>query len=319
MIEEKMIDTIEPITSLVQGTCLAGKQIMQLEIPETSDRAFALEVDLANGLDAWRVMRNYLDETKRYPVLVTCWINSSTNWEQNVLDSDLFSRFYFQEEAEQISERGTSPKSIIASANSVDIPNWLSDRAKFFTDDLAAEVDYILQDIEQRFGIAPTKSEVKALIDTKQISTRMELEKWLFMWELEHISSEQRLASPDLSYLSWYEPREQSMALILLPTVNSWDALAYLHWYGGCAAGSDVAIALLRQWQQHYGAELVCHYGTMLQFDVESIPPTPEAAFTLAWEQEALAPCTTMLSGISLRDHARSLLYTHQWFLHERP
>jgi hypothetical protein len=102
--------------------------------------------------------------------------------------------------------------------------------------------------------------------------------------------------------------------LLLLPIENGWNSLAYLHWYGACTAGSSVAISFLKKWHQQYNAELVCHYGTMLQFNVGRCPISPEEAFELAWEQEALAECTTILPGISLRDHARSLLKVKQWF-----
>jgi hypothetical protein len=84
-------------------------------------------------------------------------------------------------------------------------------------------------------------------------------------------------------------------------------------------AGTTVAIGFLKKWHQEYNAELVYHYGTMLQLNVGRRPTTPEAAFDLAWQQEALAECTTILPGVALRDHARSLLIVDRWFLHERP
>lgn len=36
-------------------------------------------------------------------------------------------------------------------------------------------------------------------------------------------------------------------------------------------------------------------------------------------EQVALAECTTLLPGVSMRDHARALLAVNRWFIHERP
>ncbi len=78
-------------------------------------------------------------------------------------------------------------------------------------------------------------------------------------------------------------------------------------------------IALLKYWHEKYGSELVCHYGTVLQLTTKTLPTSPDEAFQLAWEQQTIAPCTTILPGISLRDHARELLHTYRWFLHERP
>ncbi|MEI6443480.1 MAG: DUF4253 domain-containing protein [Nostocales cyanobacterium ELA583] len=68
-----------------------------------------------------------------------------------------------------------------------------------------------------------------------------------------------------------------------------------------------------------YQIELVCHYGTMLQLKTKNKPKTCQEALQLAIEQEIIAPCTTMLPGISLEDHACALLKSDYWFLHERP
>ena len=65
---------------------------------------------------------------------------------------------------------------------------------------------------------------------------------------------------------------------------------------------------LLKKWHEQYEAELVCHFGTMLNFIVAKPPNTSESAFELAWEQMVIAECTIILPGVSLRDHARSLL-----------
>lgn len=317
------MNDIQAIASLLTGTVLESAQIIPLEIPETQAVAFAIEVNLTNYGDAWSFMRSHIDQTKRWPVVVTCWSNEPGNWQQSVVNDLLFSRFYFEEEVSQI-DSDSSPDSFIVRAETVD-------REKFLAEALAKEqtinpvnslleiLPYSLEETQQRFGIAPAKAEIESLIQNQQIRSRIELERWLFNWELTHVKSDQRLQPFDTRYLDWYAPLDQAMALLLLPTLNSWDALAYLHWYAGCSAGSDTAIAFLKHWHQRYQAELVCHYGTMLQLQIGKRPTTPDEAFQLAWEQEALAECTTILPGVSLRDHARALLQVDRWFLHERP
>ena len=104
-----------------------------------------------------------------------------------------------------------------------------------------------------------------------------------------------------------------------MPTINSWEIPAYISWYGAESCSSELVVALLKYWHEKYGAELVAHYGTMLQLVTQTLPTSPEEAFRLAWEQQVIAPCTTCLPGISLRNHAREMLHCHQWFLHERP
>jgi len=57
----------------------------------------------------------------------------------------------------------------------------------------------------------------------------------------------------------------------------------------------------------------------MLEFVVNRPPRSLDEAWALAREQELVAPCTTALPGITLREHARSLVDRDTWFIHERP
>lgn len=264
-------------------------------------------------------MRSYLEQTQRYPLLVLSWVGNSKNWEQEVLENQFFSRFSYQEERFQGEGQDTSPAAILSRVPLANLGNFLERKASLFTESLNNEIDLALAITRERFGASPERSQIEELIRTHRIKTRVELEQWLFNWELDNFNREAAIVAPDTSYLEWYEPRDQNLILMLLPTTNGWDSLAYIHWYGAYSASSEIAISLLKRWQQRYQAELVCHYGTMLQLNVGRLPATPQEAFALAWEQEAIAECTTILPGISLRDHARSLLAVNRWFLHERP
>jgi Domain of unknown function (DUF4253) len=303
-----MFDTIEAISNLLQGSFLEGREIRQLAIDESDQSAFLIQVDRAIALAAWELMRSHLEQTKRYPILTTGWGSD-----------DFFARFYYQEEQSLGYLQSTSPAAILAEAASPDLAGFLESQkgrdAAYFEDAVAS----CLIETSERFGLAPDQSQIAALIQNGTIQSRFDIEKWLFDWELQHFSDQAGLAAPNTGYLDWFEPDGQTIPLLLLPIDNGWDALAYLHWYGACTIGTTVAINFLKQWHQQYGAELVCHYGTMLQLKVGRLPASPAAAFQLAWEQVAIAPCTIDLPGVSLRDHARALLSTEQWFLHERP
>jgi hypothetical protein len=104
-----------------------------------------------------------------------------------------------------------------------------------------------------------------------------------------------------------------------MPSERHWEAPSYINWFASTSHSSQLVVALLREWNTKYGAELVAHHGTMLEFTASRLPSSPEEAFHLAWQQETIAPCTTILPGVSLRDHARAMLHTNRWFLHERP
>ncbi len=299
---------LKAIQELLKGTFLEAANIIELAIPRSTDTAIAIAVTSENKLQAWQLLRNHLDRTQRYPVITTCWgYNPSLAWDKSIIAADLFSRFYFDEEYQE----KRSPEKIISEADiysSDDLELFLTSRVNRFNYHSEEELIAELEKTKADFGIAPLISEIK---ESTEVPTILDIERYLFNWEQSQ-SLEPKIY---LSYQDWYEHIDQDIALVLLPNPDSWNALAYLSWYGG----SKNAIPLIEKWHRDYGAELVCHYGTMLQFFVERPPANSEVAFDLAWEQVALAECTTLLSGVSIRDHARALLKLDRWFLHERP
>jgi hypothetical protein len=302
---------LEGIKELLKGTFLEDAMMMELEIPRTTDIAIAIAVTSENAIEAWKLLRSHLDRTQRYPVVTTCWSGFGETWEQRMKDEDLFSRFYFDEEYPEV----LSPEAIIAKADSyskADLDRYLSSQAQIYTYDLEQQLLSALENTKESFGFAPSVSEIKELA---KISTILDIEHCLSNWEYELEQSKNSKPTLYLEYQDWFEPRNQVLALVLLPNPHSWNALAYLSWFGG----SKNAIYLIKQWYQKFGAELVCHYGTMLQFFVKCPPPDRQIAFDLAWQHIALAQCTTALPGVSIRDHARALLELDRWFIHERP
>ena len=158
------------------------------------------------------------------------------------------------------------------------------------------------------------------MIENGTIQSWKGLEHYLFNWKLYNLQESERLSQPDQTYLQWYPP-EGPFILLLLPIQNGWEALAYLDWFAASCAdcGTTIAMQLLKKWHEQYEADLVCYFGTILQFVVAKPPNTPESAFELAWEQTAIADCTIGLPGVSLRDHTRSLLVADRWYLHQHP
>ncbi|NUN65876.1 DUF4253 domain-containing protein [Pseudanabaena biceps] len=309
-----MLNTLESLRELLKETFLKDADIAQIKIPLTNEIAIAIKVDLENSLNSWIILKDFLSQTQRYPVINACWGASIGCWEDNIKSEDFFSRFYFSEE---YPDMDLSPQTIIARANlysDLDLDTFLNERAQLNTYDLDAQILTELESTKSQFGSAPSELEIKEHIQSGAIATIVDLEHYLFDWEIQQqIATKPELGSS--SYLDWYQPKGQTLALLLLPTPHSWEALAYLAWFGG----SKAAIPLLTRWHQTYGAKLVCHYGTMLQLLVKRKPKTPQEALELSIQQVLLAPCTTMLSGISIRNHARSLLIADRWFIHERP
>lgn len=78
-------------------------------------------------------------------------------------------------------------------------------------------------------------------------------------------------------------------------------------------------ITVLEYWRRAYGAELVANFGTMLEFVVARPPETLDAAWELAVQQDLIARSTLAGRGVTIRDHARTLISRPTWFLHNRP
>jgi hypothetical protein len=125
----------------------------------------------------------------------------------------------------------------------------------------------------------------------------------------------------DGTHLEWFEPDESiGLALVLLPTPNCWEVPLYLEFFG-CESSERVALLArtMHAWHERYGAEIVAHFGTMMEFGVASPPMTKDEAVAVGAEQSAIAPSTLDLAGVSEVQHARTLIGRDTWFLHERP
>jgi hypothetical protein len=312
-----MIKDVDQLDQLLASESLSDLNILPLDIPKSVEKAFAIEVDTNNALQLWTTLRKLLSQTGMWPVLYAFWGNPQNSWEEYVKADDIFIRQPFEWESQE--DTDTSPEAIVARAELTSFEALLKNHSNRYSENLHEDFTHSLEKTKQRFGLSPPASEIAALIQSRKISNFVELEKWLLDWELQHIPHRISMQPADTQYIDWQVPDEEPQALILLPTLHCWEALAYIHWYGAETCGTETAIAMLRWWCEKYGAELVAHYGTMLHISIAHRPSNIDEAFRLAWEQEALAPCTTALPGISLRDHARTLLATDKWFLHERP
>lgn len=123
--------------------------------------------------------------------------------------------------------------------------------------------------------------------------------------------------APEDARLPWYQPN--TVALLFLPTIDCWDTLAYLHWFGTSDYGAEYYIALGRSWEKRFGAELVAHYLTTLHCLVSRPPQNLRDAETLAQEHDLASPCTLAQPGLHTLDYAKGLLGYDRWALQENP
>ena len=316
----KMIESQADLRSLFRGTTLADCRVADVAVLDSKERAFVIEVD-SDGIEAWKQARALLEHTGRWPVLTIFYVRSgnSNAWKDQVVGANLFNRFSFKEEPRDHRE-DDSPGAIIDAARSLNVSARL---AGFDKDDSLTMERFLEMELERtqgRFQTKPIIPDVPSFFAEHAIGTPLDLERWLFQWELSRCPDPLSLREDDLSHLHWFEPIHEKQALVLIPSPNGWEAPAYMHWFAAQGQrNSQLIVALLREWHEQFGAELVAHFGTMLQFSVARRPQTAEEAFQLAVQQYLIAPCTMALPDVSVRNHARALLQADRWFLHERP
>jgi len=307
------VTSVNELRSALAGTDLYARDIVELPILDTGEVAFAVQISSSEVHTMWRIARSVLHATGRWPVASGCWGGGSSNWRERVLKEDFFSRFYYKETP---GTTDVSPRALLRAADSVDVDAFIEELGvrgeTYFS--LEEALEFEIPATERVCGVRPTEQELrKATLNGHLISTHRELDRWLMYWEAERGLPADR----SIGRQPWYE--HECTALIFLPVSEPWDTLAYLNWYGTSYPGAQYFIALGRRWRQRFGAELVAHFGTMLQCFVFRPPKTLDEAWQLAREHDLAAPCTLALPGISLRHHAVGLIGHDRWFLHERP
>lgn len=299
------------VTKVLATLGYASNELLALQIEGSTQTAFAIEARPGEVLDLWAEFRTLFKETGMWPVAYLLAGNPKPTWREEVIDSNIFTRSPYRWERND-KGKDVSPGKIISRSKAMS-------NAEIIRDYDAGCVEYMdvkfeLEQTGSFFGACPDIQEANRIFRRRK--SAIAFEKWLLKWERANYPE---TPSVHPGYIEWHDPGSQRQALILVPVAEQSDILAYIHWYGAETIGSEVVIFQLRDWGKRYGAELVAHYGTMLQFNVARQPKDIWEAFDLAVEQVALAPCTLALPGVSIREHARCLLNAKQWFLHERP
>lgn len=328
-----MIQSLDALSKILEKTELASRQLAEMPILDTGERAFVVEVDVASSFKSWEILSSLKSRTGRCPIIIdklekgNKWIDSVVN-DTHRFSRNEFEDIFFKNGSYRKIKKDIAPRSIINRSEALSINTVLKTYSKAEKEaewrqaDLE-EIEWQVHQTQRDFGVAPSVSAVIDALDAKSKTiTQTELEEFLFRWEQKHADSSQFLARPGpiLKYLNWYElPPDEGMGIMLLPTLSSWHTLAYINFWG--AQGSietEKKMAILKSWNKRFGTELVAHYGTILNLLSQRIPSI-EQTFQLAWEQDCVASCTIGLSDISLRELARALLHTRRWFLHDRP
>jgi len=247
------INTTQELIPLLQNTLLAEAKVISLDIPESSDRAFAIQINSENGMEAWNLMRSLLDITKCYPVIVEGIEFPPTDCEDTMRNGDFFSRWWYEQEVEGMEDQTVGIESVISRSKIFDLDKCIEEDDYYFweqfEDEEREEMLMIQIDrIRERYGIAPTLDQLKLIVTGDGEHEDLNLEKWLFEWAIEHNSLEKVTAiAGEIHQGDWFNSYHKHIALILLPTEYGWETLAYIHWYGSNFISSDGAIAFFEE------------------------------------------------------------------------
>lgn len=277
----------------------------ELPILKTGKVACAFALAAKDIRSAWGAAAKLHPQTGMWPVAM------SSSARGGIAAADIFSRNYFREEM----MRGeVTPEAILKRAAILDVDKFLARRAARLVEDY--DIGECLDDEldAMRFAVnkAPKRVEVDAAIKSKKIRGPHELDRWLLDWEL----ANKVKRNPQEGR---HEPLAPDPAwLVLMPVENSWDVLAYIHWFGCIHFNSEDLVALGRRWQKQFGAEVYAIYGNTLECRVARPPATVNAAWPLAREHELVSPSANAASGTALRQYALSLVNHPHWSFHER-
>lgn len=303
---------INEFSGICRHTCLDGLESVELPIPDSDQTVLIVRVDSGDILTMWEAARSLLDRTRRWPVFMLSWQNTDGNWKDDFIENLFFDRYAFQSEIFDGNRIGLSPENITEGAAAIELSDIYQRLAMKRYDGVKEFLSYQV-DAEGNDNPELMSRIIQGLDDTITDRYRTASSRF-YKCKFEN----DQIAALDTSYITWYEAaNHESLFLVFLPTKNSWEVPAYVQWYGAERCGSEVVVAQLKDWHEHYGAEIVAHYGTMLQLTVGSKPKSLNEALDLAYVQDLLAPCS--LSGTSIGEHALDLMQSDKWFLHDRP
>jgi len=280
-----MLATANGVRRALSGTVLDSASI-------TSGPGDLLLVEGLTGdvLTSWRAARAAVPQTGRWPVAV--WDPGSDDGTEH-----------------RAPTRATVTQLATAAPR---IDPWA--RYRPFSDETPIGAD----DLEVHFEawFPDTDLEARAVRDLAPPTTDDALHTWIYRQMQSDPAvraTAEAHAAPLIGTRCWFEPG--AFAVALLPTAHGWLAPAWIDFFDESDHQEELCAALWR-WHQRWGAELVAHWGTMMQFVVDR---PPGALTEENWE------LTGQLLGVGRYESADRWLLaaavatSDAWFVHNRP
>lgn len=313
-----MSSTVERLDQALQGTALEGAPISEKWPSSSADSLLVVELPSDTILEGWEILRDLVNETGRYPLVTRVEDIDGLFLDEPPHESDLAGGDYAEtviQESQNVDggkelRDGKILRRNFSPLRSNDLFNWLHKPVE--------HPGHILAGTLRRFGSLPDVADILSLQASGVLATDADLERWLLRWEVDRFG-EAAIAPESTGILEWSDFSDGADYVAVLPsTPNSWEGLACMGWYG-LGHNAAIKVAALRSWHERFGAELVCAFSTVLQLQVRRRAVDLEEALDLAIEQHHFAPDARILSGVSLREHARALFSGNRWVFLAKP
>ncbi|MBL0729602.1 DUF4253 domain-containing protein [Piscinibacter sp. HJYY11] len=309
--DPNMTSSLADTQQALAATSLESSTIAEGWISGALDSVLIVELNSDDVLSSWSVLRGLAEQLLRFPLV------------SQLEDIDGL----FRDEPAHPDDLAyvTYPTKVLKDYLTIDGFAALQDgevmRGEFSplrSAELFNGLARVLGETQRTFGSAPDVEDVSALIAKGVLRSNADLELWLLNWEVEHFGD----AALDVSHLGDSDlidfDDESQYVAVLPPTPTAWEALLFMGWYG-TQHDPATKIAALKSWNERFGAELVCGFASVLNLKVTRPPTSIQEAFALAIEHDHFASDKRTLSGLSLRDYARTLLASDRWQLMAKP
>ncbi|NEO88143.1 MAG: DUF4253 domain-containing protein [Spirulina sp. SIO3F2] len=353
-----MLNSPQSLHPLLQGSLLEAREIVALPILDTNEITLAIDIETNKFAESWQVARSLVPQTGRWPiviafsskyermskiqkVLLSAWLarRGTKLWIEDLKDEyeNLLSRVGFKGYHDGVD---VSPHAILERSHQIDSQDFI-DRAVQNLEEQESAEDYLedaICSIKNGCGLVLKRED----IDFSQFQTRKELNIWLSNWKAEQLKKlhkikllkqvsenpkqwqlmevAKNLDDEEGCYTEFDIHHSNKTALLLLPITSSWEALAYIDWYGNTQLeyGVESLIALGKFWERKFGAELVAFNGCTTFQCLVSRPPE---SFSEAWDIACVHNLSTPLTveGCYFRAYVTGLIHHDRWVFQDLP
>ncbi|MBD2342319.1 DUF4253 domain-containing protein [Calothrix sp. FACHB-156] len=248
-----------------------------------SQKIYGLTVAGSEAIIHWQQLRQLVDETEHYPLLLGNRDEVESHRETL--------KFYSQDSS---SNQLLTVLEIITQADAFNIDEWLNNKAQ--------------QQREERAAWSADYSSTIEMQNTLDPLTQAEIGEW------DNLISEQpeRYTIP---YNILTRLPHPNIVLAIIPTTFSWQVPGFLKFgnWNDCPLPT-IHVGLMKYWQQKYGAEVVGITHDVVEMCVNHPPQNCEDAFRLAQEQYMY--CSDIVDqGVETLNNLAAMLLNRQiWY-----